>query len=82
MSSKKPALITSVLPHSNSALQNLPSLLTSEEVCSLLRFSQKTLQRWRKARKLAHIRRNGRFLYPSGEIDRFITTRLVKAVAA
>lgn len=70
---------TKVPLQSDSTFQNLPSLLTSAEVCSLLRFSQKTLQRWRKARKLTFVRRSGRYLFPAADVDRFIAARLVRA---
>ena len=53
--------------------------LLTEEVASLLRCSIKTVQRYRRARKLAYIRRGGRFLFPRTEVERFLADRLVQA---
>ena len=53
--------------------------LTTSEVCGLLRIGDKTLQRWRNARKLTFIQRGGRFLFPAAEIDRFLESRTVRA---
>jgi excisionase family DNA binding protein len=51
------------------------SYLTTEEVCALLRTSAKTLQRWRKSRRITYVRLSGRFLYPRTAIEKFIAAR-------
>jgi len=53
--------------------------LLSEEVATLLRCSLKTVQRYRRARKLAYIRRGGRFLFPRTSIETFLASRTVQA---
>lgn len=60
-------------------LNNPHSLLTSAEVCDELRMSSKTLQRWRKAGRITHIRRGGRFLFPRTAIEKFLTARTIAA---
>jgi excisionase family DNA binding protein len=54
------------------------AFLTTPEVCELLRISEKTLQRWRKDRKLTYIRRGGRFLFRSTDLDNFLAQRTVR----
>jgi excisionase family DNA binding protein len=49
--------------------------MTTKEVCALLRTSAKTLQRWRKARKIGYVRLGGKFLYHRTAIEKFIAAR-------
>jgi excisionase family DNA binding protein len=58
---------------------NTPRYLTTAEVCDYLRITEKTLQRWRKARKLTFVHRCGRFLFTTAEVDRFLEVRTVRA---
>jgi excisionase family DNA binding protein len=58
------------------------ALLTSDEVCNVLRISPRTLKRWRSARILTHVRRGRAFLFPRAAVEKYITSRTVIGRAA
>ncbi len=56
-----------------------PELLTSDEVCALLRVSGKTLSRMRRARQINFIRRGRCYLFRRSSVDLYLAQRETKA---
>jgi excisionase family DNA binding protein len=59
-----------------------PQTYTSREVCALLRISEKTLQRRRKANRIAYTYEGGSYRYPASDVHRYMAKRFVPEAPA
>jgi excisionase family DNA binding protein len=61
----------------NDVVSSLPKFLTTQELCDLLRVSEKTVQRWRRGNLITYVLKGGGYLFPSSDVSRFIASRTV-----